>query len=98
MPSPLACAPSLSTRPARALAGGLEGVEPQTFAAALESETRARFDRLAAGIESYRRHPYRRALPEPPVLWQDGTTRLLDYRTGPTGGPVVLAVPSLINR
>jgi poly[(R)-3-hydroxyalkanoate] polymerase subunit PhaC len=82
----------------QALDAALEGVERKAFTAALESETRARFDRLAAGIESYRRHPFRRSLPELPVLWQDGTTRLLDYRAGPTGGPVVLAVPSLINR
>src|SRR6185436_14837200 len=81
-----------------ALDAALEGVEPKAFAAALESEIRARFDRLAAGIESYRRHPFRRALPEPPVLWQDGTTRLLDYRAAAAGGPVLLAVPSLINR
>ncbi len=33
---------------------------------------------------------------EPPLLWQEGTTRLLDYR--PRGGPPVLVVPSLINR
>ncbi|MGH6961928.1 MAG: hypothetical protein ACREE7_15710, partial [Dongiaceae bacterium] len=84
----------------QALDAVLEGVEPKAFAAALESEIRARFDRLTAGIESYRRHPFRRVLPDPPVLWQDGTTRLLDYRAAPAGagGPVLLAVPSLINR
>jgi polyhydroxyalkanoate synthase subunit PhaC len=48
------------------------------------------------GVERYRRHPYRRDLAEPPLLWQEGTTRLLDYR--PRGGPPVLVVPSLINR
>src|SRR5262245_12771240 len=82
----------------QALDAALAGVEPKAFAAALEAEIRARFDRLAAGIESYRRHPFHRSLPEPPVLWQDGTTRLLDYRVGPASGPVLLAVPSLINR
>jgi polyhydroxyalkanoate synthase len=82
----------------QALDAALEGAEPKAFAAALESEIRARFDRLAAGIESYREHPFRRSLGEPPVLWQDGTTRLLDYRVGPARGPTILAVPSLINR
>jgi polyhydroxyalkanoate synthase len=84
----------------QALDAALEGAEPKAFAAALESEIRARFDRLAAGIESYRRHPFERSLPEPPLLWQDGTTRLLDYRAAAAGagGPVLLAVPSLINR
>ena len=89
------CRPQL-----QALDAALEGVEPKAFAAALESEIRARFDRLTAGIESYRRHPFRRTLPEPPILWQDGTTRLLDYRAtaAGAGGPALLAVPSLINQ
>jgi polyhydroxyalkanoate synthase subunit PhaC len=83
----------------QALDAALAGIEPNTFAAALEAEISARFDRLAAGIDSYRRHPLRRTLAEPPVLWQDGTTRLLDYRAAAGGdGPVLLAVPSLINR
>jgi len=84
----------------QALDAALEGAEPRAFAAALDGEIRARFDRLAAGIDAYRRHPFRRALAEPPVLWRDGTTRLLDYRAAPSGGggPVLLAVPSLINR
>jgi len=82
----------------QALDAALADIEPKTFAAALEAEIRARFDQLAAGIDSYRQHPLRRTLPEPPVLWQEGTTRLLDYRAAAGGGPVLLAVPSLINR
>ncbi|MCK8785481.1 alpha/beta fold hydrolase [Roseomonas sp. NAR14] len=50
---------------------------------------------MLAGIAAYRRHPYRRALPDPPVVWEEGATRLLDH--GGTG-PAVLFVPSLVNR
>ena len=50
---------------------------------------------LAAGIAAYRRHPYRRDLLDPPALWSDGDSRLLDY--GGSGLPV-LFVPSLVNR
>jgi poly(3-hydroxyalkanoate) synthetase len=50
---------------------------------------------LLAGIAAYRRHPYSRTLPDPPAIWAEGDTRLLDY--GGTG-PVLLFVPSLINR
>src|SRR5262249_50868723 len=84
----------------QALEAALDGTEPKAFAAALDGEIRARLDRLAAGIDSYRRHPFRRTLAEPPVLWQDGTTRLLDYRARAAGadGPTILVVPSLINR
>ncbi len=57
---------------------------------------------LVAGIAAYRRHPHKRALPDPPCLWQEGDTRLLDYaadlgRCAAAGRPV-LFVPSLINR
>ncbi len=50
---------------------------------------------LIRGIAAYRRHPYRRALADPPVIWAEGGSRLLDY--GGTG-PLLLVVPSLINR
>jgi len=66
------------------------------FARAVAGEVCARLHALAAGITAYRHHPYRRALADPPVLWRNGTTRLLDF--GPPGGRPVLFVPSLINR
>lgn len=51
---------------------------------------------LIAGIAAYRRHPWQRDLTDPPSLWQEGGTRLLDY--GRAADPAVLFVPSLINR
>ncbi len=47
------------------------------------------------GIAAYRRHPYERTLPDPPTIWTEGGSRLLDYGGA---GPTVLFVPSLINR
>lgn len=82
----------------QALDAVLKDIEPKAFAAALDGQIKQRFERLAAGIEAYRRHPYRRTLAEAPVLWQDGTTRLLDYRATRSAGPTVLVIPSLINR
>src|SRR5690349_18265489 len=52
-------------------------------------------EELLAGIAAYRRHPYFRDLPDPPAVWSEGETRLLDYGGS---GPPVLFVPSLINR
>ncbi len=49
---------------------------------------------LIHGITAYRRHPWRRDIGDPPVVWSEGGSRLLDY--GGTG-PTVLFVPSLIN-
>ena len=76
-----------------AAAAGHEG-----GAAKLESVLRQ--DRaLLAGIAAYRRHPWRRDLPDPPTLWQEGGSRLLDYAPAAAPGALpVLFVPSLINR
>jgi polyhydroxyalkanoate synthase subunit PhaC len=51
---------------------------------------------LLAGVAAYRRHPYRRELADPPAIWADGESRLLDY--GPANATPVLFVPSLVNR
>lgn len=50
---------------------------------------------LIAGIASYRQARYTRPLQDPPTIWAEEETRLLDY--GGTG-PSVLFVPSLVNR
>ncbi|MEM8742515.1 MAG: alpha/beta fold hydrolase [Pseudomonadota bacterium] len=57
-------------------------------------EATRRLARMMAGIEAWQRHPHRRRLPEPSVIWRAGSARLLDFGGR---GPVVLAVPSLIN-
>ncbi len=87
--------PALEARAAD-LARDVRAAEPKKLAAALEREVRARTDRFLTGVEAYRHHPYRRALHDPPSIWVEGTTRLLDY--GPPDGRPVLVVPSLINR
>jgi polyhydroxyalkanoate synthase subunit PhaC len=92
---------SLPWRPELAAAGSaleqsVADVPPDDFAAAVDAELSARADAFLRGLERYRRHPYRRTLADPPELWRDGSSRLLDY--GPPGAPPVLIVPSLVNR
>ena len=81
----------------RGLAAEIDAVGPSSVAAGLDREITRRAQSYLAGLEAYRRHPYRRSGKAPPVLWREGTTRLLDY-AGDTAGPVILDVPSLINR
>ncbi len=81
---------------ANALRQSLEPVAADAFAAAVDVELRARGEGFLNGLERYRHHPYRRDLDEPPVIWRDGSTRVLDYGAG--AGLPVLVVPSLINR
>jgi poly[(R)-3-hydroxyalkanoate] polymerase subunit PhaC len=81
----------------RDLAGVVARRGPEAVAAALDRELLRRAERFLAGLEAYRRHPYRRAAARLPVVWRRGAARLLDYgRRG--SGPPVLIVPSLINR
>jgi polyhydroxyalkanoate synthase len=80
----------------RALAGEIGRLGAEAIAAALDRELSGRADRFLAGLDAYRRHPFRREEPDAAVVWREGNARLLDY--GREGGPGVLIVPSLINR
>ncbi len=73
------------------------------FEASLHREIGRRMARLADGVLAYRQHPFHRTLEDPPTVWREGNTRLLDF--GATsrlarrkGARAVLVVPSLINR
>lgn len=82
--------------PLRRAAERLASLPPDAAGAALTREATRRAAAFLTGLERYIRHPYRRDLPAPPVLWRDGSARLLDY--GPAGGLPLLVVPSLVNR
>jgi polyhydroxyalkanoate synthase subunit PhaC len=81
----------------RQLAAEIDEFGRDKVAAALDREIVRRAELYLSGLESYRRHPFRRRVAAAPVLWRSGTTRLIDYG-GDTEGPAVLIVPSLINR
>jgi pimeloyl-ACP methyl ester carboxylesterase len=68
---------------------------PELFRAAVLRRLWRQDAALLKGIAAYRRHPHRRTLEDPPVLWREGSARLLDF--GGRGRPV-LFVPSLVNR
>ncbi|MEM6903365.1 MAG: alpha/beta fold hydrolase [Pseudomonadota bacterium] len=76
-------------------AGG--GQTQQQITKAIDIEARRRLGQFFSGVERYRRADYRRDLADPPVIWAEGATRLLDYGTDPKAKPI-LVVPSLINR
>lgn len=95
-PSPITWHPSLCERGALLLKD-LEAADPDALRIAVGREVRHRLDELERGIRLYRHHPYRRAHSAVPVVWREGTTRLLDYGLVSTGIPI-LVIPSLINR
>ena len=69
--------------------------DPTAFPNAVLMEALRQDRELIAGIAAYRRHPWRRELPDPPVRWTEGGSRLLDFGGA---GPTLLVVPSLVNR
>jgi len=93
-----------ASRIAAVLAAG--GHRPEEFRAAVLRRLRRADRGLLAGIAAYRRHPYVRALPDPPAIWTEGGSRLLDFAppeavraAGRASARVTaLFVPSLINR
>ena len=92
--------PDLAAR-AKNLFADLGGADPEVLAGALDAEAARRLTAFLRGVAAYRDYPRRQPLPPPPVLWSDGTTRLLDYgatHTAARRGRPLLVVPSLINR
>lgn len=80
------------------LRAAINRADPAKLHQALSDETIARVDAFLAGVQAYRRHPYRRTLEPMPVVWRQGSTRLLDYGAPDAKGTPVLVVPSLVNR
>jgi len=81
---------------AATLAAEAASLDPGHLTEAIGLEGRRRYGLFLDGVLAYRRHPYRRSLADPPELWREGSTRLLDFAPG--GGIPVLVVPSLVNR
>jgi polyhydroxyalkanoate synthase subunit PhaC len=82
---------------ASALKDDLQGVNPDDFRDAVEQQTRLRLAQFADGVSDYRNFKRSSPLSEPPVIWSEGSTRLLDYDPSSEGQPI-LFVPSLVNR
>lgn len=86
--------PQLQARLA-SLVPALASVDPTEFAAALQRVAVARLTAMTGGLLRYRGHEWRRDLPDPPAVWQEGGSRILAYAED---GMPLLLVPSLVNR
>jgi len=88
--------PRLATA-ANELQENLKKIDPDIFRSAVEEQSRQRLAEFADGVKAYRNFKRPSRPDEPPVIWSEGTTRLLDYGSQ-SGGQPVLFIPSLINR
>ena len=89
--------PQLERRAAE-LQPSLASAKPDALLLAVAAAAEARLRTMLQGIARYQAHPYRRDLPDPPVLWSRGAARLLDYGDGQPAELTALFVPSLVNR
>jgi polyhydroxyalkanoate synthase len=98
-PSHLTALQQSLARDLQDLASDLQKADEAALMAALAAEGHRRLEGFLDGVQGYRHHPYRRAMPERRVVWREGTTLLRDCRTKADSlAPRVLVVPSLINR
>jgi polyhydroxyalkanoate synthase len=84
-----------------AAAGTDRGADPTAFPGAVLTELLRQDAALIRGIAAYRRHPATRTLADPPTVWAEGGSRLLDYGAADgarAGGTPLFVVPSLVNR
>lgn len=71
----------------------------EKFFAALTKHGAEQYQSFLEGVALYHASAFCRDMAEPPCLWQKGTTRLLDFAPSQESvAPVVLVIPSLINR
>jgi polyhydroxyalkanoate synthase subunit PhaC len=103
--------PNLQKR-AESLRKQLENVEAEPFFFALQAEGVRRMQRFLDGVLAYRDYPGHRDLIDPPAIWTEGGSRLLDYgatediapnkpskKSSAKGAATpLLVIPSLVNR
>lgn len=83
---------------AAALSGKTKlGIEGDSHLIDLCHATLADLTAFNSGLKKWQSHPFRRAVSEMPVIWQRGSTRLLDFGNDEIGKPILI-IPSLINR
>ena len=83
---------------AKALAAELENLDPEAFTQAVIRGAGNRLNGFVDGVSRYRRATAKNTPAEPPVVWQRGAARLLDFGVATTEAMPILVVPSLINR
>lgn len=72
--------------------------DDSNLALAVEEEAQKRTAELLAGIQNFRQYDFKRDVTEPDAVMTVGGARLLDYGNDHADAPVVLLIPSLINR
>ncbi|MBT6096112.1 MAG: alpha/beta fold hydrolase [Rhodospirillaceae bacterium] len=92
--------PNLASAAAE-LTKAIDGIDTESFARAVQDEALRRLDAFTAGVKLYQASTREPRPPEPTVIWQSGSARLLDYGDGAEADDAaqpILVIPSLVNR
>jgi polyhydroxyalkanoate synthase len=73
------------------------GVDRDLFNTALNEAIQQRWESLSLGLNRYMNHPYQRQSSPASLIWTRGSTQVFDYAPH-SSGPIVLLIPSLVNR
>ncbi|WP_373083859.1 alpha/beta fold hydrolase [Sneathiella sp.] len=87
------------TEQAREMATKLKKYGSTELIRALAAQGSGMMQEMIEGIQKYHQHPYRRKPPLRPVIWQRGSSSLVNCGPDlPGHSPVLFIVPSLVNR
>ncbi|MBL0941798.1 MAG: alpha/beta fold hydrolase [Alphaproteobacteria bacterium] len=76
-----------------------EAVFPKELLTAVAQEAESRFHNFLKGVHLYQASTYNRLASDLKVIWERGATRALDYGDfSHPNAPIVLCIPSLVNR
>lgn len=84
---------------AEAIEAQLNRFDITQLSAVLAVEGQAKITAMMAGIEQYHQHPYTRSACKHVLIWSNGNISLRDGAPNlPVAAPIVLLVPSLVNK
>lgn len=75
-----------------------EKIKREDFEDALNEIIQERWKGLSSGMIQYMSHPYQRSSPEASLIWSKGTTEVWDYGEKDSQDPILILIPSLVNR
>jgi polyhydroxyalkanoate synthase len=83
---------------AKQLQQRVRGKNQQELENELQNQLQNKFTELLSVVKSLNEYKYIRTLADAPISWQEGSTTLYDYQSEDDTAPVVIFIPSLINK
>jgi polyhydroxyalkanoate synthase len=76
----------------------VRGKNQQELEQELQKQLKNKFTELLSVVKSLNEYKYNRTLADVPISWQEGSTKLYNYQPEDNTAPIVIFIPSLINK